>query len=139
MASIEGAGLVGRRPLERADVQLVDHELVVGRDGEGVALPVEGGVVNDAVAGRVRHLARVRIDAREALVVVANLKAILVAEACGRDVEVEAAVALGLENVGIGGPVVERADHGDSSRVRRPHAKRRTAGVRDRAHPCMNL
>ena len=64
---LEGAGPAVLPPLvvERADVQLVDDQLVAGRHAEFAGPPVEGRVVDHAVARRVGDLAGVGVDPRE--------------------------------------------------------------------------
>src|SRR5439155_27041009 len=57
--------VVGVRVVERADVQLVDDQLIPGGYAALVALPVEVRVVDDAVADRVGDLPGVRVDPGE--------------------------------------------------------------------------
>ena len=120
---------------ERADVKLVDHEVIpIGRPELG-ALPGEVvGSVDDRVAGRAREPPRSRVDSGEHAVAGPDRKAILIAVGRAGYVGRPRSAVLGRHRISRRVPVVERADDRDRLRVRSPHPERDAAVERNRAH-----
>ena len=135
---LEGAGLPVLPPLvvERADVQLVDDQLVARGHAELVGPQSKAGrVVDHAVARRVGDLAGVGVDPRELAAGRLQQVAVLVPGPGPGDLGVPAAVPLGLHRVAAAVPAVEGADDGDPLRVRRPDPERGLLPVGHRPHP----
>jgi len=107
-------------------VHLIDDQIVPRRNLEVVrALPVEGRVVDDAVAHRTGNLAGVGIDTVELRFAVDQQKLVLVARLGAG--YIGGPIAVAFENKGVGGfvPFVEVADNEDLLRVGCPDAEGR--------------
>ncbi len=120
--------------VERADVKLVDDQLVPGGDVEVVPLPVEGRIVNDGVSDRVGYLAGIRVDSPELARSAWTGGNDTIAGMSLGDVSVPVTVLLGLHRMPGAIPLVEGSDDGDSLRVGRRHAEGDSSCVRDRSH-----
>ena len=121
---------------ERADVQLVDDEVVKLRRDVAGLVPREVGLADDAVAGKRRlQLARVRIALRALAAVADDVEHVAVAVAHAGDETAPVAALVAREQAGVVAlAVVEVADHMHRSRVRRPDAKGRAVGDQVRTH-----
>ena len=133
---VQGAGLVGVGRVERADVQLVDHQLVLRRDDRLIVLPVEVSVVEDhPVADGVGDLAGVGVDLRQlAALERRQAEPVLVARLGLRRVAEPVAVPLVGQRSGTDAPVVPRPDHVDRVRMGRPHPEGDPLLLRQRTH-----
>ena len=98
-------GLESARPaflfhMERADMQLIDHELVVRADLEVIALPVESGrIVDYAVTDRIRHLTGIRVDPLQHGIAIAEHELVFLTGLGALDFGIPVAVALMNERV----------------------------------------
>ena len=86
--------------MERADMQLIDHELVVRADLEVIALPVESGrIVDHAVTDRIRHLTGIRVDPLQHGIAIAEHELVFLTGLGALDFGIPVAVALMNERV----------------------------------------
>ena len=124
---------------ERAEMHLVDHELIPTRHrvvggGPGVARRVD----HDRVADRVGDLPRARVVLPDRAGGAGDHELVLRARIDEVDVARPVAVAFAHERIGGRAPVVEGAGDAHRGRVRSPHAEGRSRGqrreVRNRAH-----
>jgi hypothetical protein len=86
--------------MERADMQLIDHELVVRADLEVIALPVESGrIVDHAVTDRIRYLTGIRVDPLQHGIAIAEHELVFLTGLGALDFGIPVAVALMNERV----------------------------------------
>ena len=131
---VERARAGAGRVVERAHVHFVDHQFIPGRHHEVVARPVEIGVVDDGVAGRVDDLAGVRVLVPEAVAAVGNHELVFVADLGAGHFHRPVAVALARERIGRGAPLIKRPGGENARGEWRPDAKRDAAGIENGAH-----
>lgn len=129
-----GRRVVGPVVAEGADMHLVNHQLVPGRHGEIVARPVELRIGDDAVAGGMRDLARIRIHAREISGTGLQREAVFLSDPRSRHFRVPVPFPFRCHRVRRLAPVVEVADHRDRFGVGRPHAEGNAAVMDHGAH-----
>ena len=131
---VERARTAAGSVVERSHVHFVDHQFIPRRHHEVVARPVEIGVVNDGVAGRIYDLAGVRVLVPDAVAAVWNDELVFVANLCARYLHRPVAVALARKRIGRGAPLIERPCHENSRGKWRPDAKRHASGIEHGAH-----
>ena len=149
MPEVAEIGEPPRRPIEvaasigigreRADVELVDDEVVPAGHGHGVVAPLERGrVVDDRITDRVRDLPSVRVHARQELAAFRlDGEPILHPGPDTRDVRrpgVRGAVVVAGQGGGRLRPVIERPADVDRLGVRCPDPERGPAIEWERAH-----
>ena len=121
--------------IKGTDVHFIDDKFVVRRRGEGITLPVTGGViVYYPLAHRVGHLTGIGVDAFQFLLVVFEQKLVLLPGLGARDIGVPVAVLLAAQGMFGSGPVVETPHDKDLLRMRRPNAEGRAVLVGDGPH-----
>ena len=118
-----------------SQVHFINHQFVDRGEVEIVAFPVKVRVVDHRVSHRTGDLAGIGVDAQQFLVAVDDAVAILVADGGRGDVRVPVTVPLLHHGVGVGRPIVERADDAHRIGVGSPYTKRDARLVKDRSHP----
>lgn len=81
-------------------MHLVDHQFVVGREHEVVALPIEFQIVHHSAVRRMGHLAGIGIDPLKGSIRRDETEFVALARACPGHVGIPIAVALLLQGIG---------------------------------------
>ena len=132
----KGAGCVHIRfgIVERADMQLVDDPLVPRWCRVEVVVPIEGAVVDDAVAHRVGDVPGMWINPAQFAGRRVEVEAVFLPGFCIRYVCGPVSVLFRVQRVGFRFPVVEITDDADRRGMRCPDAEGRAVGVRNGTH-----
>ena len=135
---IEVAAPIGAGRIEHktSDMQLVDDELIPGRRRIAGALPDIIGIGHDAVADRIGHRARVGIvfPEQRRRVGVGDDEFVFVADLRARHIGGPVPIAFLRQRSALRAPAVERPGNADSGGKGRPHTKRHSRSIGDRAH-----
>ena len=121
--------------VERAHMELVDDQLVPGREMEVIPLPVKARVVDDCVAGRSGHFAGIRVNAPEFALLRGQQELVFVADSCFWHISVPVTVLLGLHRVFSAVPAVERSYDGYPLCMGRPNTEPDPPCVGNCPHP----
>jgi len=114
----------------RAHMHFVDDQILAGGLGYRSRAPVEGvPVIDDGIVGGVDDLPRAGIAFPETAI---EIVFVFLAGNSARDVNGPVPVTFG--NQRSFAPGIEIPAHGDARSIRRPHAERDPAGIRDRPH-----
>ncbi len=133
--AVEAARPTAGGIVERADMELVDHEVVPRRHLELRIAPVELRCAHDGIACRMGHRPGVGVVAPQHSVVGRDDEPVLDALLHPGDMDGPHPSALRRQRVRVGGPPVEAARHRHAGGERRPNPERHPLRIGDRTHP----
>src|SRR5260370_16228344 len=101
---------------------------------EVLTRPFERGIVDDCVARRAHHLARVRVLVPQYLIGVVDHKLVFITDRRSRNLHRPVAISLICKRICAGAPLVEASRGKDARGKGRPDPKRHTTWIKNRTH-----